>query len=922
MLEFCAQGFWTVLPLSVALSLPGLRLSPLGVVPQRDRRSRLIVDYTYSGVNEDTARLAPPEAMQFGKALQRFLTKVVHAAPSYGPVYLAKIDIADGFYRIGLYPRDIPRLGVILPTTEREPLVALPLALPMGWVESPPYFTAVTETACDLLNAALRRGWDHPPPHPLESLAATQPATPVGTAMPSTTGDATPGPVPAFKGSPGTNASPLAYGDVYVDDFLLAAQTKRHQQRVLRTALHAIDRVLRPLAATDRSSRKEPVSTKKLRQGDAYWATRKTILGWDFDTVAGTLNLPPHRLDRLYALLDAFPPTRRRAPVGEWHRLLGELRSMTAALPGARGLFSALQDSLRAGDRHRVRLSRLAHASLADFRAIADTLRVRPTRFRELIPVGTPVAHGACDACQKGMGGVWFFPDAPPVVWRAAFPLALQRALITSSNRRGTLSISDLELAGTLAHKQVLTQVCPGQHLAERPVWLAGDNRPALAWATKGSATSSTARAYLLRLTALHQRHFRYVPQHDFIAGKSNVMADDAKYLLEVDNPGTRDALRRDWSAVTTTLDAHQSAHRNAATATTAGVWERFCTNHGLRTDLLDVPGDLVPVLLLFAQQYRTGRISPSDRPVRSRTVEDAVRQVAQAFTRVGANDPRLNSFGDLDFRLRALLQAWKRADPPPTRVKPVPLSLVRQAHTLSSAAPPDSGLAAAGDCLLLAYYFLLRPGEYSGHPRTTEDDLFRLQDVGVMIGHRRLAPLTCPIPDLLATTFVSLTFTSQKNGVRGETIGHGRSGHPTLCPVHALVGRLLQLRRAGAVPTTPINAFRHPGAEWQFVLAADITALLRRAAPFVPQADLDARDFSARCTRAGGAMALLCGGIGSDRIRLIGRWRSDEVYRYLHVQAQPVMAGAAAAMLHGGDFRLHNPPSPPGLPPGGPPFS
>lgn len=536
MLEFCAQGFWTVLPLSVALSLPGLRLSPLGVVPQRDRRSRLIVDYTYSGVNEDTARLAPPEAMQFGKALQRFLTKVVHAAPSYGPVYLAKIDIADGFYRIGLYPRDIPRLGVILPTTEREPLVALPLALPMGWVESPPYFTAVTETACDLLNAALRRGWDHPPPHPLESLAATQPATPVGTAMPSTTGDATPGPVPAFKGSPGTNASPLAYGDVYVDDFLLAAQTKRHQQRVLRTALHAIDRVLRPLAATDRSSRKEPVSTKKLRQGDAYWATRKTILGWDFDTVAGTLNLPPHRLDRLYALLDAFPPTRRRAPVGEWHRLLGELRSMTAALPGARGLFSALQDSLRAGDRHRVRLSRLAHASLADFRAIADTLRVRPTRFRELIPVGTPVAHGACDACQKGMGGVWFFPDAPPVVWRAAFPLALQRALITSSNRRGTLSISDLELAGTLAHKQVLTQVCPGQHLAERPVWLAGDNRPALAWATKGSATSSTARAYLLRLTALHQRHFRYVPQHDFIAGKSNVMADDASRRWDLSN--------------------------------------------------------------------------------------------------------------------------------------------------------------------------------------------------------------------------------------------------------------------------------------------------------------------------------------------------------------------------------------------------
>lgn len=118
MLDFCAQGFWTVLPLRVALLLPHLRLSPLGVVPQRNRRPRIIVDYTYSGVNDETVRLAPPEAMQFGKTHPRLLAKLVHADPTYGPVWLVgKIDIADGFYRIGLQPRAIPRLGVILPTS-------------------------------------------------------------------------------------------------------------------------------------------------------------------------------------------------------------------------------------------------------------------------------------------------------------------------------------------------------------------------------------------------------------------------------------------------------------------------------------------------------------------------------------------------------------------------------------------------------------------------------------------------------------------------------------------------------------------------------------------------------------------------------------------------------------------------------------
>ena len=52
--------------------------------------------------------------------------------------------------------------------------------------------------------------------------------------------------------------------------------------------------------------------------------------------------------------------------------------------------------------------------------------------------------------------------------------------------------------------------------------------------------------------------------------------------------------------------------------------------------------------------------------------------------------------------------------------------------------------------------------------------------------------------------------------------------------------------------------------------------------------------------------MALLCAGIiGADRIKLVGRWRSNELFRYLPVQAQPVMTGLSAAMLRGGSFGL-----------------
>ena len=65
---------------------------------------------------------------------QRVFTTIVHADPRYGPVHLAKIDIADGFYRMWLHLEDIVKLGVAIPTAPGcLPVVAFPLALPMGW---------------------------------------------------------------------------------------------------------------------------------------------------------------------------------------------------------------------------------------------------------------------------------------------------------------------------------------------------------------------------------------------------------------------------------------------------------------------------------------------------------------------------------------------------------------------------------------------------------------------------------------------------------------------------------------------------------------------------------------------------------------------------------------------------------------------
>ena len=67
------KGQWVVLPAAMTMELEGIRFSPPGVVPQRDRRPRWICDYTWFGVNADTLPLAAKEAMQFGHALEQIL---------------------------------------------------------------------------------------------------------------------------------------------------------------------------------------------------------------------------------------------------------------------------------------------------------------------------------------------------------------------------------------------------------------------------------------------------------------------------------------------------------------------------------------------------------------------------------------------------------------------------------------------------------------------------------------------------------------------------------------------------------------------------------------------------------------------------------------------------------------------------------
>ena len=85
MRDFSKKNFWIVLSLEDTVELNGLRLLPEGLIPQRDLRDRIVIDYTWSGVNEAT-RLLSPDSMQSRHALQRILQRMYIADPRHGPM--------------------------------------------------------------------------------------------------------------------------------------------------------------------------------------------------------------------------------------------------------------------------------------------------------------------------------------------------------------------------------------------------------------------------------------------------------------------------------------------------------------------------------------------------------------------------------------------------------------------------------------------------------------------------------------------------------------------------------------------------------------------------------------------------------------------------------------------------------------------
>jgi hypothetical protein len=515
MCDYIRMGYWLVLPYHAVRHYANLRISPAGVVPQRERRPRPIMDYSYSGVNQDSFPIQPHQSMQFGSTLQRLLQRLVYCNPFHGPPLLAKLDLADGYYRVPLSPAAALQLAVVIPNDLPGPhLVAIPLTLPMGWSHSPPYFCAYTETIADMANATYG---DHHPPHPLLDASQTS-----STSLPPTPNQFHPSAI--VLGS--ENTQPLAFHDVYIDDFITIAQPPRHTT-ALNTLLHAIDSVF---TDSNHSIRRPIISRSKLDKGDAVFSTSKRVLGWDIDTSTMCLALPQHRLDNLTSIINTFL-AKNRTSRRSWQQLLGVLRSSSPALYGAAHLFSILQHTLTTSRAKRIRLPQLSKRVLQDWLHLATQAHDQPVPLHTLVPQ-PPHIVAATDASLQGMGGFWC--DATKqnnYVWRAQFPPNVQQAVVSQQNPTGIVSNSALELAAIIvgSHMAAKNPTYPHPHML-----IASDNTAACGWMQKGSTTSTQSQAFLLHHLTRLRRDAPFSFTCLYASGCSNTLADCCSRLFSL----------------------------------------------------------------------------------------------------------------------------------------------------------------------------------------------------------------------------------------------------------------------------------------------------------------------------------------------------------------------------------------------------
>ena len=214
--------------------------------------------------------------------------------------------------------------------------------------------------------------------------------------------------------------------------------------------------------------------------------------------------------------------------------------------------------------------------------------------------------------------------------------------------------------------------------------------------------------------------------------------------------------------------------------------------------------------------------------------------------------------------------------------------------------------LKAVGDLALIAFYFLLRIGEYTTKYKsnaTKQTQQFRVRDVRFFAdkgdGVQRQLPPDAPDEDLLSATSATLRLGNQKNGWKNVCIHQEANGCEYFCGIKALARRVIHIRKNASNRNTLLSAYWEGGIRMD-VNDDDVRAHLKAAATVLDYEEdrgISPNEIDTHSLRSGGANALHLAGYTDRQIMKMGRWRSKTFLEYIREELGCFAAGMSANM-------------------------
>ena len=239
------------------------------------------------------------------------------------------------------------------------------------------------------------------------------------------------------------------------------------------------------------------------------------------------------------------------------------------------------------------------------------------------------------------------------------------------------------------------------------------------------------------------------------------------------------------------------------------------------------------------------------------------------------------------------MVEGFRREDPPSVPQLAVPIAVPNACFT-ASRTTVDPLTQTAGELILVAFYYLLRVGEYTRprfvtqggkRVRATRTKQFTYANVG-FFKNNKIVPRNSPLATLLTCDSATLKITNQKNGRMGDTI-HQKAIGIDACPIRALAHRIHHINVHDGVTEERLLCDYYKDGEWHSLIPNNVVQLVRATAKLLKLEEQGIHPdlIGAHSLRAGGAMALRLHGFADTIIMKMGRWTSLTFLQYIHTQ-------------------------------------